>query len=170
MKYSAHNVMHQLGNAEKIPGSDYDVIFSNSVLHWCKDKDKVFKQVASSLKEGGMFGFVVPVNFSVAEHFCTPADMLSPECRLHIVNQAHIPTSDELVQLASNNGFTTLISTEHVREWKFGGFYKFIEFLMTHHSVNDKDFHVNNMKRHFGDGEIVFKMPYVTTVLVNINV
>ena len=61
-----------------------------------------------------MFSFVVPVNFSVVEHFCTPADMLSPECRLHLVNQTHVLTSDDMIQLASNNGFTTLITAEHV--------------------------------------------------------
>lgn len=167
MKYSAHNVVYQLGKAENIPGKNYDAVFSNSVLHWCEDKDKVFKQVARSLKEGGKFGFVTPADFSIAENFCTPVDMLTPECRQNMINRARVPTSDQLLQLASDNGFASLIVTEHVRDWIFDGASKLIEFFMTHfHEVNGRHFNIDKMKQHFGDGEIVFKMSYVTTVLL----
>ena len=57
-KYSAPNLTYQEGKAEDISGGNYDVVFSNFVLHWCEDKDIVFKQVMRSLKEGGKFGFV----------------------------------------------------------------------------------------------------------------
>ena len=52
-KHTASNLKYLNGIAENIPGTDYDLVFSNHVIHWCKDKDLVFKQVHKSLKKGG---------------------------------------------------------------------------------------------------------------------
>ena len=56
-KHIASNLKYLSGIAENIPGTDYDLVFSNHVIHWCKDKDLVFKQVHKSLKKGGKFAF-----------------------------------------------------------------------------------------------------------------
>jgi ubiquinone/menaquinone biosynthesis C-methylase UbiE len=76
-KYSANNIEFLEGAAEEPPLQNFDVVFSNSVLHWCEDKDKVFKQVAKRLQDGGKFGFVIPVDFDATEQFFTPANMLT---------------------------------------------------------------------------------------------
>ena len=165
-KYSVHNVVFQEGVAEHIPGSNFDVVFSNAVLHWCEDKDRVFKEVAKSLKKGGKFGYVTPTNFSVEREFCTPADMFSAECREYMIEIIHVPTSDELHSLASDNGFVTLYSKETIREYRFNNVYKLIEFYMTHmHKYSDEHYITEAMKRHYGEEEIVFMMPCTTAVL-----
>ena len=168
-KYFADNVVFQEGTAHDIPVSKrFNVVFSNSVLHWCEDKNKVFKQVAKCLDQGGKFGYVTPNNFSVEKQFCTPSDMLSSECRQHMIKRSQIPNSDYLQNLASNNGFVTIYSKEHVREWKFENVYKLIEFHVTHvHEFSFEHYNVEAMKRHYGEGEIVFKMSYTTAVLIN---
>lgn len=163
--------MYQVGRAEDIiTGSDYDVIFSNSVLHWCKDKDTVFHQVARSMKEGGKFGLVTPNNFNIAQQFCTPVDLLSLECQQLIMNKTHVPSTEELHKIISENGFLITYIHEHIREWKFEDVSKLIEFYMTHYNETNSDhYNIEAMKRHYGEGEIVFRMPYTTAILIKQN-
>ena len=159
-------MLFQEGRAEEIPGTDYDVVFSNNVLHWCQDKDHVFQQIAKSLKEGGKFGYVIVKDFSIEEEFCTPAEMFAPEGRNHMIQMMPVPTSGELHNLASDNGFVTLHFKEHIHKWKFENFHKLIEFYMTHFTkVKREHFNTEAMKRHFGEGEIVLKIPYTTIIL-----
>ena len=164
-KYSAPNLTYQEGKAEDISGGNYDVVFSNFVLHWCEDKDIVFKQVMRSLKEGGKFGFVCS-NFNVAEQFCTPG-MLSVESREHIINATHIPSTEDIHKLIEANGFQVAYLHEHICEWKFDSVSKLIEFFMTHYSEYGRHhYNADAMKKQYGDGEIVFKMPCTTAILV----
>ena len=70
-KYSANNLQYHEKSAEDIPGDGYDLVFSNHVLHWYKDLDIVFGQVANKLKAGRLFAFncVKKVN-QPTEIFC----------------------------------------------------------------------------------------------------
>lgn len=161
--------MYQEGRAEDITGSGYDVVFSNSVLHWCEDKDAVFKQVARSLKEGGKFGIVTPNDFNIADNFCTPVDLFSLKCRQLIMKKTHVPSSSELHHIISKNGFLKTYNQEHIREWKFEDVSKLIKFYMTHfNEINRDHYNIEAMKRHYGEREIVFRMPYTTIILVKI--
>ena len=166
-KYSAPNLTYQEGTAEDITESDFDAVFSNSVLHWCEDKDAVFKQVKRSLKKGGQFGFVTPNNFDIAEQFCTPAYMISEECREYIINKTYLPSTDDLHDMITVNEFQQTYMNEHIRDWRFESVGKLIEFYMTHfNEFGRHHYNVEAMKRHYGDGEIIFKMPYTTVILV----
>ena len=169
-KYSVHNVVFQEGAADHIPGGNFDVVFSNCVLHWCEDKDEVFKEVAKSLKKGGKFGYVIVNNFSVEKEFCPSSDMFSAECQEDLTKGWFPPTLDELHGLASDNGFETLYSKENIiREWRFENVYRLIEFYRTHwNKCGVEHYNVEAMKRHYGEEEIVIKMPY-TTVLLSLN-
>lgn len=58
ISYRDSNLEFKEGAAENIPGAGgYDVIFSNHVLHWCRDKPKAFSEIGRCLKPGGNFGF-----------------------------------------------------------------------------------------------------------------
>ena len=92
----------------------------------------MFKEVAKSLKKRGKFGYVIVTNFSVEKEFCTPADMLSAECREYMMKSMLPPTKDELHGLSSDNGFVTLYSKEHIREWRFENVRKLIDSHQTH--------------------------------------
>ena len=157
----------QEGIAESIPGGDYDAVFSNSVLHWCEDKDAVFKQVKRSLKKGGKFGFVTVSDFDFENSlFFPPEDMLESDCRLHMIDNTHITSTEDLHNLAAENGFLMVISQVDIREWRFNGVNKLVENLMTHFSdVRAESFDAEAMREHYGDGDIVILMPYTTVVL-----
>ena len=164
-KYSAGNITFKEGRAEDFHGSDFDVVFSNYVLHWCKERDKVFKQVATSLKKGGKFGFVAPLNFTFVNLFCPLSEMISLECQQFMAENPYIPTSEELHQLASNNGFVTSFTKEGVEVWKHESVSKYVDFLRTHrHQYGIEHYNVEVMKEYYGE-EVVIKMPYVTEIL-----
>ena len=142
-------------------------MFSNSVLHWCEDKDTVFKKVLKSLKEGGKFGFVIPNNFDIVEQFCTPANMFSEEYREYFIRQYHIPSTEDLHDIISENGFQITHMHEMIRKWSFEGVNKLVEFFWTTFSKFDRHhYNIEAMKQHYGDGKIVFEVPYTTVVLV----
>ena len=56
-QYSSSNVVSLEGSSEDFPKDQYDIVFSNYVLHWIKDKKSVFENVHQNLKPGGCFAF-----------------------------------------------------------------------------------------------------------------
>ena len=155
--------------AEELPLQHFDAVFSNSVLHWCKNKDVVFKEVSKRLQEGGKFGFVTPADFDTTEQFFTPSNMFSQENWEAMKNSVNIVPSKLIRELLLKNRFTVEFYDTHLREWAFEDIYKLIEFHMTHHNKGQfglEHFNVDVMKQHYGDGRIVFTMPYVTAIAV----
>ena len=165
-KYPASNLEYMVGSGEDISGTDYDIVFSNSVLHWCIDKDRVFKQVAKSLKSGGRFGFVVTADFNITTTMYSPKDLFSPECRQYLINQVHLPSINELLHLLINNNFNLKFFNEHLREWRFTDVNKLIEFHMTHLKgvFDETHFNTEAFMKFYGEGDIVVKMPYITVI------
>ncbi|XP_011406109.1 PREDICTED: uncharacterized methyltransferase C70.08c-like [Amphimedon queenslandica] len=51
------NLQFMVGSDQTFPEDQYDIVFSNVVIHWIKDKRETFKKVYANLKPGGKFGF-----------------------------------------------------------------------------------------------------------------
>lgn len=47
------------GSSENFPEGNYDIIFSNHVIHWIEGKGALFKKVCENLSPGGRFASVV---------------------------------------------------------------------------------------------------------------
>ena len=165
--YPASNLQYLEKSGEDIPGGGYNIVFCNSVLHWCKDKDFVFKQVEKSLTVGGTFGFVTPTDFDVINEFFTPATMFSSECRQAMIDGVHHVSSNEILRLASVNDFSLTYFKKHFRKWRFEDVNKLIEFHLTHYKgqFDSSDFNTEAMKEHYGKGKIVFTIPYITVIM-----
>ena len=126
---------------------------------------EVFKQVAASLKKGGQFAFVAPLNFTFVSLFCPLPEMISLECQQLMTEKLYIPTSEELHQLASNHGFVTSFTKEGVQIWKYESVSKYVDFLRTHrHQYGIEHYNVEVMKEYYGE-EVAIKIPYVTEIL-----
>jgi hypothetical protein len=76
--------------------------------------------------------------------------------------------SEQLKQLLLENNFTIEVYRRHIREWIFKDVYELIEFHMTHYmgQFSHEHFNADVMKNHYGDGEIVITMPYMTVVAI----
>ena len=143
----------------------YDYAFSNFVLHWCKNKDKVFKEVNGILKKGGKFGFVAGTYIDPAE--VMGPGMVSSEFLAALDERFFQVTMEEYIQHATNNGFEVLHSEESKHEWKFADVHKYIDTLRMHmHGDFDMShFDVDAGKKFFGEGEITIPAPFGIAIL-----
>ena len=157
-----------MGSGESIPGGDYDIIFSNFVLHWCKDKDLVFKEVTRTLKHGGMFGFIALADYNAVEQMYTPASMFSPECHRYILEHVHIESYERmLTSLTATNCFSIKYSKKHFHDVVFDDISELVEFHMTHYGrgkFGAEHFNIEVMKQRYGEGIITFTFSYITVV------
>ena len=116
---------------------DYDIIYSSNVLHWCKDKDLVFKQISKTLKIGGKLSIVVTgTKYNICDNIFSPTDLtLDPAHRQHIIDQIYPFTPRMITNLATCNGFEIEYLGEHWHEWKFEDIQKLIEFYLVNWNI-----------------------------------
>ncbi len=137
-KYSVRNVEYLHGTAEKIPSVNFkfDMVFSNHVLHWCKDKDLVLKQVSQCLKKGGMFAFV-------SVHSCASLiEMLSrstegKDLMRGFRNKLHHISDVDFKDIAISNGFVVDYWNTEIQEYIIKDGDAFIDFLRTHFQFDE---------------------------------
>ena len=147
-KYSAPNVVYQEGRAEDIPGTGYDAIVANYVLHWCNDKERVFMEVAKSLKKGGKFGYVTIVDMHLEAKKQLLQVLFTAEGQQIVLNKTHIPSSEDLCKLASDNEFTNVYTSEEVRAINTSkDFSSTIKFYRTHYPLGEEHFNIEAMKK-----------------------
>ena len=109
---------------------------------------------------------MVTADFDIATTMYSPADLFSPECRQHLINMVHLPSTNELLNLVIRNKFNLKFFKEHLREWRFANVSKLVEFHMTHlrGAFDETHFNTEAMQEYYGEGEIVVTMPYVTII------
>ena len=121
-KYSASNIEYIQADDKTFPPGQYDLIFSNIVIHWISDKRTLFTRVHEYLCPGGHFAFTT---FDGEQTFPPVAQkifsLISPDFYHKMLheNQVFLPASDYR-HLASEVGFNQ-ISVEvedKVIEWK----------------------------------------------------
>ena len=61
---SMENLQFFIGSSENLPAGTYDVVFSNHVMHWIKDKETAFRNVFDNLKLNGKFQLIVQQGIS----------------------------------------------------------------------------------------------------------
>ena len=167
-KYPASNLEYHEGRAQDIPGTDYDIVFANYILHLCEDKDLVFQQVAKSLKPGGKFGFVCSTKFDIRKKL-GPAEMFSAEfykCRDDGFFGAQI---DEYLRIASSH-FEIIYSTEKEYKKEFKDVYSLVEHYKiytrpAHGVFDDTHFNIEAMKEYYGEGKVAKTYPGMICIL-----
>ena len=94
-KHSSSNTQYLVAGAENLPGEGYDILFSNFVLHWVKDKKAVFQKAQAILNQEGRIAFCCPCH-----------------------NDAYFPPGD-VVSQNSKMTFEALVSYWPQRNWQF---------------------------------------------------
>ena len=56
-EYSACNIEYIEADDKTFPPGQYDIIYSNTVIHWIGDKEALLKKVYQNLRPGGRFAF-----------------------------------------------------------------------------------------------------------------
>ena len=161
-KYSnVTNLYFQDGSAENIPGRDYDMIFSNYVLHWVKDKEKAFKNIFESLKPDGTFALCLETGLSeVSEDLIS---LLKPEQMQEVKMHLHFQSLKEIEQIACSCGFSIQYSAEMQAMGKFESFDDFLKCvyggfsgLVDPEKMDAKD--LQKLKRRIGDDSLELEL------------
>ena len=113
------------GSHETFPAEQYDLIFSNIVFHWIKNKDVLFERASKHLKSGGQLVFCVPSHLSTILRELSY--LMGPDKYAAILNSFSFATSNEYKQLAVDHGFAVL----HFEDKIMGHFWKDIDDLIT---------------------------------------
>ena len=173
-KYGSEtNVTFFVGSDAEFPGrraETYDIIYSNVVFHWIKDKQEAFKAIYESLKPGGSLVVAVPMILSDA----VQADLkaTNKEMAARIVSKIHYEPSSVYKTLCEEAGFKE-VSHE---ETSFSAHFKRVEDLCewckasTHGELDLRLVEADSLaKTSFptdNEGHIVHEVLYCVFVLV----
>ena len=100
------NVTFFVGSDAEFPGQraeTYDIIYSNIVFHWIKDKQEAFKAIYESLKPGGTLVVAVPLRLSDTLQALLKAT--NKETAARIVSKVHYEPSSVYKSLCMDAGF-----------------------------------------------------------------
>ena len=130
-KYSASNLVFLEGSGEDFPEDQYDIVFSNYVLHWIKDKESVLKKVYQNLKPGGRFAFIAPLVTTFPKILHQLCDLMGPDISKHIMESNYFVPFEAYEEMAvSQCGFLmkfkescdkvmTFLNIEALIDWWF---------------------------------------------------
>ena len=129
-KFSASNLVFLEGSSEDFPEDQCDIVFSNYVLHWIKDKESVFKKVYQNLKPGGRFAFIAPLVKSFPQILRQLCDLMGPDISKDIMESHYFVSFEAYKEMAVQCGFLvkfkegcdkvmTFLNIEALVDWWF---------------------------------------------------
>ena len=160
--YTAANLVFQEGSAEAIPGEGYDLVFTNHVLHWCKDRPRAFAAIANCLKPKGK----IACNCCLSQFNCKDDTFkfVSPDHQKYL---ASFLTEAEFREFEVKYNFTTTHKSIHECIHSFDTVEDYINFFFTHQKFDESDFHLPTLHSKLArEGELYFKYQVLTCVMI----
>ena len=107
------------GSTDDFPSEEqqFDIVFSNYVLHWVSDKEGALERIYKCLKPGGKFGFLAIVKHSI--DFDLLVDLMGAERKRNIYKMFHYKPMEYYEATAINCGFSTLSKDTHIACFEF---------------------------------------------------
>ena len=116
-QYSRPNLVFLEANDTTFPKDQYDLVFSNYVLQWVKNKVAVLNKVYQNLKPGGRFAF------TVSEHRAPTLEQLDslmgPEVASKMKQDLHYMSTSEYNHFATMIGFKVICSEVEIQPFNF---------------------------------------------------
>ena len=164
-RHSAGNLTYIQGSTESIPGSGYDIVYSNYVLHRCQDKEKVFKKMANILTKGGKFGFCTGCEFDGIKAFFTPNEAFSQEIIESFTSSLYSITFDEFKTLASTD-FDIVHWKEIDYNFEFTSVKELVKFYMANSGKSDlKHINMDILEDYYEGGGGAIHAPVLQAIL-----
>ena len=163
-QYSRPNLVFIEANDITLPEDQYDLVFSNYVLHWIENKAAVLKKMYQNLKPGGQFAFIVP------EHQPTIIEQMDHMVGPEMMQGYHWMSAPEYNHLATSIGFKVTSSETEVKPLNFAT----VEGLLKwYRATTEGQFNPDKLdptvlkvfKQSFGDGSIDIDLHRVTIIL-----
>ena len=172
---SAKNIEFLVADDQSFPEAQYDIAFCSNVIHWIKDKERMFDRVYKNLKIGGKFGIATEHDFTFERH-ALDLEVIelasSPQVFQAVKSMAYFEPLEYYKKLASDYCFE--ITHEEVRDttYTFPSIDSFIEFLYgTLQGKFDKSHPaLDDIKKRYKPGEpINWYSPSLTLILTKLN-
>ena len=154
-KHCAPNIQYLLTDAEHLPGEHYDLIFSNFVIHWIKNKEAIFQQAQGILKPGGHLAFVG----STQNHTVfPPQDVISKIFQDDVLNSLYDVKIEEMDHFAKVYDFEAISIRSDKAHFDCKSLQGVMDYFMTHSPSKMYDeslFNMARMEEHFKDNFVV---------------
>ena len=162
-KYSASNIEYLQADSETFPVGQYDIVFSNYVMHWIKDKEGLFRRVYDNLRPGGVFAVVTfdsgPPLTEIGNKFFD--EFIGPEgVKKFLFEDTVCLTADEYKKLAQATGFELNSTTIRSMEQRWANVDVYIDYMYGstggwfNPSTWDQEV-LQKMKMEYGDGPVI---------------
>ncbi len=164
-KYTASNLKYIEGGVEMISESDYDIVFSNYVLHWIKDKDPILKQVIHCLKKGGRFAFLADQSYSKLMVEFLSVNSQSKELIQRMEERVFFVSEDfkqKLISIGSDINHWAIVD----HSWIFDDPDAFMKFFKTHHGSIEKG-HFESLKT-YSNWPIIIDSQHIIAVVTKV--
>ena len=161
-QHSKPNLVFLERNDATFPEDQYDLVFSNYVLHWIKDKAAVLKNVYQNLKPGGQFAFTVP------EHQPAAIEQLDKMVGPEMMQGVHC--TPEYSHFATTNGFKVTSSETEVKPLNFATVEDLLKWYCATTEGRDKlnPSVLKVFKQSFGDRPIDIDLHRVTIIVTKL--
>ena len=165
-KHSVTNVQYIVGDADHLPGDGYDVLFSNFVLHWVKDKEAVFQKAQAILNPGGRIALCASYQNVDQNIPFPPGDIVSQEFKDDTWKHLYLINLKDIDSFATSCGFEKEYHHTEIAEFDCKTLEGVLNFYMMHSPGKITDIsHFNLEKmRHFFKDNYVIQVPQVTVV------
>ena len=167
-KYSSGNIEYIQADDKTFPAGQYDLVFSNAVIHWISDKEGLHKLVYNNLCAGGRFAFTTPDGF-----FPNPAvgiklfdELVRPDFLHQMFHEKMILLNcNEYRNIATSAGFKNISTTVKSIDLQWSSLDSYIDAMYGWFQGEfdpkqfDKD-KLDEIKQQHGDGPVVAPEPH----------
>ena len=159
------------GSTDDFPSEEqqFDIVFSNFVLHWVSDKEGALKRIYKCLKPGGKFGFVAAIKHGI--YFDLLFDLMDAERKRSIYEMFHHMPMEYYEATAINCGFSILSKDRHIASIEFQDIDEALNlcFAITHGAFDPKLANTKELqqfKQRFGNEPVKLETGYIAVMIV----
>ena len=146
-KYARANIEYLVASDQTFPEDGYDLVFSNHVLPWIKDKETLFKRIFEKLHPGGRFAFVT---FAVTPGFPPVmekafSELIGPEFLKSLLSERQtFEEPNTYKQLATSAGFE--VASSEIKQ--FTSHWGSVDIFLTYfHGLSQGSFDLSSIDK-----------------------
>ena len=159
------------GSTDDFPSEElqFDIVFSNYVLHWVSDKEGALKRIYKCLKPGGKFGFLATMKVGI--YLDLMFDLMDAERKRSIYEMIHYKPMEYYEATAINCGFSILSKDRCIASFEFQDIDEALNlcFAVTHGAFDPKladAKELQQFKQRFGNEPVKMETSYIAVMIV----
>lgn len=163
-KYHTSNVKYQVAGSDDMPGNEYDLIYSNYVLHWIENKVAFYDSAQKKLNKGGRLAFVSfsTITKDMVDKALGWADENFKQDWLSCLNGVN---EEDVKEIALTYNFTIESVEKGTYYLKFKNAEDYIQSYLVYSGLDRSMFDEHAIKKYYGGREVVVDIPTTVAIL-----